>query len=217
MFDPVSIVGGLLRSVVDGVFQWKEGKQKIEMTKMEFEQKKREIETAFKIKMAEEMHKPESEFRQFMLDYEGKASEQTPFMRNLRSSVRPVVTYVFLIVFVAMMFGVGGTSSVGANLQQMPPQLWSIFLAVFGFWFGGRAVMQIAETWKEGERKVNDTEGQAKVSEKKFDVAKTAAEVRGAIERASDVLEDDDESDFSPREHRQAFGRRARARLMGRL
>ena len=147
----LSIFSNLIKPVFDGIFKWKSESNKMELSRQEFELMKTDLESEIQLKMAAEMRKPESKFREFMLKYEGSASEQTPFMRNLRSSVRPVITYWALIIISLIMFGAVSGIELKANLDAIPEQLWQIFLAIFGFWFGGRAVMQVAEAWKKGD------------------------------------------------------------------
>jgi hypothetical protein len=150
--NELTIFSSLIKPVFDGIFKWKSESDKMEMSKKEFELMRLRLTSEIELKMAEEMRKPDSDFREFMLDYEGKASEQTPLMRNLRSSVRPVITYWALIIISLIMFGAVGGAELKTNLDAVPEPLWQIFLTIFGFWFGGRAAMQIVEAWKKGDK-----------------------------------------------------------------
>lgn len=147
----LSLFSNLIKPAFDGIFKWKSESNKMELSRQEFELMKKQLQSEVEVRMAEEMRKPESDFRSFVLDYEGKASEQSVFMRNLRSSVRPVITYWALIIISLIMFGAVSGAELKANLGAVPEPLWQIFLAIFGFWFGGRAVMQVAEVWKKGD------------------------------------------------------------------
>lgn len=89
----VGLLGSVIKHVFDSVFQWKSQSDKMEITRQQFEILKQETEAAIELRIMEEMRKPQSEFRNFLLEYEGSAEIQTPFMRNFRSSVRPVITY----------------------------------------------------------------------------------------------------------------------------
>ena len=187
--DIFSLFSGIVKPVFDGVFKWKSEANKMEITRQEFELMKTKLESDIEIRIAEEMRKPESEFRDFMLKYEGSAAEQTPFMRDLRSSVRPVITYWSLIIITLIMFGAVGGKEMNARLESIPDPLWQIFLAIFGFWFGGRAVMQVAEKWKEGDVKRQEAESRGRVAEEKAktDAAKKAAEANQKTEVEANV------------------------------
>ena len=163
----VSLLTGLIKPALDAFFRWKEGEDKMEVTREQFELMKKQLEADIQVRLAEELRKPDSEFRAFMLDYEGKAEDQTPFMRDFRSSVRPIITYWALIVITAVMFGWVNGDTLSKNLGAVPDPMWQIFLAIFGFWFGGRAIQQIAEAWKKG-----DTDKQAAASKGQVDVKK---------------------------------------------
>lgn len=181
----MSLLTGLVKPVLDGLFRWKEGEDKMEVTREQFDLMQKQLDAEIRLKLAEELRKPDSEFRSFMLDYEGKAEDQTPLMRDLRSSVRPVITYWALIVITAVMFGWVNGDALQKNLDSIPAELWQIFLAIFGFWFGGRALQQIAETWKKG-----DTDKQTEVSRgqtdlRKLDVAQAKVEAGQASPAAA--------------------------------
>ena len=83
----LSLFSGIVKPVFDGVFQWKSDENKMEITRKEFELMQKKLESDIEIRLAEEMRKPESEFREFMLKYEGSASEQTqPWAPSLAAS-----------------------------------------------------------------------------------------------------------------------------------
>ena len=194
----LSLFSGIVKPVFDGIFQWKSSEDKMEITRKEFELMQKKLESDIEIRLAEEMRKPESEFRDFMLKYEGSASEQTPFMRGLRSSVRPVITYWSLIIITLIMFGAVGGTEMNERLNSIPEPLWQIFLAIFGFWFGGRAAMQVAEKWKEGEVKKQEAESRGRVAEEQAKAERARAEVdriKAEKKRAkeSDYFDDEDD------------------------
>ncbi len=172
----LNLFSSVIKPVFDGVFQWKTESNKMEISRQEFELMKKRLEADIEVRLAEEMRKPESEFRQFMLNYEGAASEQSDFMKNFRSSVRPVITYWSLIIITLVMFGTVSGSELKSNLDAIPEPLWNIFLAIFGFWFGGRAVMQIAEAWKQGDTDKQAVVAEARVTEEKIKIERIKAE-----------------------------------------
>jgi holin (3TMs family) len=167
----LSVLTNFLKPAVDAVFRWKEGQDKMEISRQEFELMKSKLDADIQVRLAEELRKPDSEFRDFMLSYEGKSEDQTPFMRSLRSSVRPVITYWALVIITIIMFGWVSGEILQKNLGAVPKELWEIFLAIFGFWFGGRAIQQIAESWKKG-----DADAQAELNKGQVDLKKLELE-----------------------------------------
>jgi hypothetical protein len=145
----LNLITGIVSPVINGVFRWKSESDKMEVSRQDFDLMKLRLQNDIEVRVAEELRKPESDFRSFVLDYEGKASEQPEFMRNFRSSVRPIITYWALGSISAIMFGWVDGTKLQANLAAVPEPLWQIFLAIFGFWFGGRAAMQVALAWKK--------------------------------------------------------------------
>lgn len=197
--DIFSLFTGIVKPVVDGIFKWKSEENKMEVSRQEFELMKKKLESDIELRLAEEMRKPESEFRNFMLKFEGSAAEQTPFMRGLRSSVRPVITYWSLIIITLIMFGAVEGAKMNERLGSIPDPLWQIFLAIFGFWFGGRAVMQVAEKWKDGDVKRQEAESLGRVAEEKAKAERARSEVeRVKLEkkRTKDDYLDEDDDEF---------------------
>jgi Holin of 3TMs, for gene-transfer release len=193
-----SLFSGVVKPVFDGIFKWKSEQNKMEISRQDFELMRKKLESDIELRLAEEMRKPESEFRDFMLKFEGSAAEQTPFMRGLRSSVRPVITYWSLIIITLIMFGPLDGADLEKNLSSIPDPLWQIFLAVFGFWFGGRAAMQVAEKWKEGDVKKQEAESRGRVAEEKAKVERSNAELERAYaekkpNKSVAAIEDDDD------------------------
>jgi len=195
--DIFGLFSGIVKPVLDGIFQWKSEENKMELSRQQFELMRKQLESDIEIRLAAEMRKPESELRDFMLKYEGSASEQTPFMRNLRSSVRPVITYWSLIIITLIMFGAVGGKEMNDRLASIPEPLWQIFLAIFGFWFGGRAVMQVAETWKQGDVKKQEAESRGRVAEEQAKSERARAELERVKaqkkNRNSDVFDEDND------------------------
>jgi hypothetical protein len=163
---------------------------------MEYELMMRNLEAELQIRLREEMRKPESTFRKFILDFEGKASEQPTFIRIMRSSVRPFVTYWSLVILTALMFGWVNSSELAANLQNIPREIWWIFLAIFGFWFGGRAAQQVAATWKRGDVQKEETKIQGEIKRASVELKRARLSRRAAVEAADD---------FTPAELERAF------------
>lgn len=77
------------------------------------------------------------------------------FINTLRASIRPVITYVFFIVFVvtklAAMFVMVAQ---GINIPDMLNAIWdthtvALFSAIMGFWFGSRAVTKMEDIYQQ--------------------------------------------------------------------
>lgn len=82
-----------------------------------------------------------------LLEHDSKSAEHaSTWVNNLRSSVRPIITYLFFALF----FFVEGVAVYvilrdGGDAATIARTLWSeetqsIFAAIIAFWFGSRAV-----------------------------------------------------------------------------
>jgi len=82
-----------------------------------------------------------------LLEHDTKsAAHASTWVNNMRSSVRPVITYLFFLLF----FFVEGVAVYvvlrdGGDVAAVTETLWSeetqaIFAAIIAFWFGSRAV-----------------------------------------------------------------------------
>lgn len=74
------------------------------------------------------------------------AKNASTWVHNLRSSVRPIITYLFFVLF---FFAEGVAAYVvlrdGGDISLVASTLWSeetssIFAAIISFWFGSRAI-----------------------------------------------------------------------------
>jgi len=81
----------------------------------------------------------QSGFRQFVLEYEGRAKDMPRFIQVLRGSVRPVLTYLFGLTTLWLYW----------RGQPIPQELFQLDLVMFAFWFGERAVRNYIKT-KQG-------------------------------------------------------------------
>ncbi len=178
-----TVISSVISPIFDAAFQWKGQSDKMEISRQQFEILKQETEAGIRLKLLQEMRKPDSEFRDFMLKYEGGAELQSPFMRAFRSSVRPIITYWSLIIITLIMFGYVGGEEIRKNLDAIPQELWQIFLAIFGFWFGGRALMQVADTWKNGDVKKQETETSGRRSEAEIQLKTARVELQKEKEK----------------------------------
>lgn len=156
------IIAGVVGPALNSFFDWKSGETKKEIHLAEFELMKKSIEANIRLQLAREMNRPESEFKRFMLEYEGKASDMPRWIQILRGSVRPIITYWSLGIITWLVIS-GEGSNIGANLKDIPSELWYIFLAVFGFWFGGRAWQHAIESKNKGQLMSAQAEASAQV------------------------------------------------------
>ena len=144
----ISLLGSLLGfgtsflpSILDFFKQAQAHKQKLEMMKMQSEllEKKsalrlQELDKQAEIKEVEGLYKHDASL------------DGGKFVNALRSSVRPVITYIFMGLFIAVEVSIivkfmetGGDWTEAVNLlwSDEVAGLWSAILA---FWFGNRAI-----------------------------------------------------------------------------
>tara|TARA_R100001594_G_scaffold109984_2_gene144712 strand:+ start:1526 stop:1981 length:456 start_codon:yes stop_codon:yes gene_type:complete len=144
----ISLLGSLLGfttsflpSILDVFKQAQAHKQKLEMMKLQGEllEKKsalriQELDKQAEIKEVEGLYKHDASL------------DGGKFVNGLRSSVRPVITYIFMGLFIAVEISIivkfmetGGEWTEAVNLlwSDEVAGLWSAILA---FWFGNRAI-----------------------------------------------------------------------------
>lgn len=187
-----TVVTSVIKPVVDKIFEWKSQQDKMEISRQDFELKKIELEQSIKNKILDEIGKSESELRKFALAYEGEAKDMPRFIQILRSSVRPVVTYwsIGLLTYI-IVSKKAQVDAIAQNLQSIPDQLWWIFLAIFGFWFGGRAAMQYIEKKKEGDVRKQEVESAGKVREAEAKYKTEHARAKREYARRGLAVQDD--------------------------
>ncbi len=100
--------------------------------KLELKKQKEQFENLYKMAILEETTKEDSKFRKFMLEYEGKLIDIPKPIQYLRSSVRPVITYITTGAYIYAFLHPESFTT-----QQLS-MLHGILLLVLGFWFGER-------------------------------------------------------------------------------
>lgn len=96
-----------------------------------------QIAVEIKGKLLDVILTEDAQLRNFMLEYEGRAVDQAPWVRAFRALIRPVVTVVtFVMIFLSF---IGSWRGWDISLVGLPSQFWWIAGLVVGFWFGGRA------------------------------------------------------------------------------
>lgn len=130
--DPLSLINtvtGVAGKVLDRVWPNPADKQKLEEAKSQ-------ITLAFQQQALAE----KSDFRHYMLAYEGSAKDSPWIIQILRSSVRPVLTYL-LVATTAWLVWEG---------RPIPAQLHQLDLMCCGFWFGERSVVKYLKAKRGG-------------------------------------------------------------------
>ena len=84
--------------------------------------------------------------------YKHDSMDAGGFINALRGSVRPVITYVFFSLFVAIkVTALISLMDAGNDLGRSLSLIWDdatsgLFAAIISFWFGGRAVSKYVKT-----------------------------------------------------------------------
>jgi hypothetical protein len=135
------IIGSLLPSVVKIFERKQEIKYELELSKIKLDAAERQADLNFNI----EMVKGDAQSRQSALDHD-KSLDGGIFINALRASVRPVVTYVFFITFLAVKISAAYVMlSTGQSVPEMLKAVWdtetmALFSTIIAFWFGSRTI-----------------------------------------------------------------------------
>lgn len=137
----VGIFGSLLPSIVRIFERKQELKHEIELTKIKLDAS---LEAA-KANISLEEIKAEVAEGQSIRDHD-KSIDGGKFLNALRASIRPVITYIFFFLFVAVK--VSAAYVMLANGQSVPEMLdavWdtetmALFATIMAFWFGSRVI-----------------------------------------------------------------------------
>lgn len=111
------------------------GERVLDKFKMSKDEKER-LKQEWRLATLEAAQEEKGAFREFVLRYEGEAAELPKLLLYMRSSVRPVVTYVVLALVVWLQYAVFQDPS--AELGRLPDLVYSLAWIVFAFWFGDR-------------------------------------------------------------------------------
>lgn len=135
------ILGSLLPSVVRIFERKQEIKYEIELTKIKLDAAERQADLNFNI----EMVKGDAISRQSALDHD-KSLDGGVFINTLRASVRPVITYTFFFVFIAVKVSAAYVMlTTGQSVPEMLRSVWdsetmALFSTIIAFWFGSRVI-----------------------------------------------------------------------------
>jgi len=144
----ISTLLGIISSAIPNLIRiWErrnEARYEIELTKLQLEAAREGLKMSKEIEEIKSLVQEGDSVR----DHDTYA-DGSPFINNLRASVRPIITYAFFFLYVsvksiafAVIIGQGLTI---ANME-LPLNLIfddnaiAIFSAVVGFWFGSRAM-----------------------------------------------------------------------------
>lgn len=134
---------GILGSLLPSIVRIFERKQEL---KFQTETMKLQMEAAVQnaqVQIAIEDAKADVADAQSVRSYDNNI-DGGKFINALRSSIRPVITYVFFITFIAIKTAVIIVMvKQGASMTEMLKAVWdqdtmALFGAVMGFWFGSR-------------------------------------------------------------------------------
>lgn len=135
------ILGSLLPSIVRIFERKQEIKYEIELTKIKLDAAERQADLNFNI----EVVKANAVERQSILDHD-KSLDGGKFINALRASIRPVITYTFFALFVAVKVAAAYVMlSTGQSVPEMLKAVWdvetmSLFSTIIAFWFGSRVM-----------------------------------------------------------------------------
>jgi len=140
-----SVVGfaGSAVPAIMGHFEKKnQQKTDLEALKLKLDARKEGAEIdlqMFEAKAADEEHKR-------LIEHDISMSKDTGIIGSLRKSVRPVITYLFFTLFVAVEgITIYALLQTGADPIAIKETVWTdetqaIFAAIISFWFGSRAL-----------------------------------------------------------------------------
>lgn len=137
----IGIVGSLLPSIVRIFERRQEMKHEIELTRVKIEAS---IQQA-KVQLDIENVKADVEEGKSVRSHD-RSIDGGKYINTLRASIRPVITYCFFFLFVAVKVAAAWTMI--ANGQSVPdmlkavwdPETMALFSTIIAFWFGSRVI-----------------------------------------------------------------------------
>lgn len=137
----LGILGSLLPSVVKIFERKQELKYELQLTEIKLNAAATQANIQYHI----EEIKADAESRQSALDHD-KFLDGGKFINALRASIRPVITYSFFILFVAVKWSAAYVMiKQGQDIPTMLDAVWdpdtmSLFSTIIAFWFGSRVM-----------------------------------------------------------------------------
>lgn len=135
------IIGSLLPSIVRIFERKQEIKYELDLAKLKIDAAERQADLQFNV----EMVKASAVERQSLLDHD-KSLDGGVFINTLRASIRPVITYTFFALFVAVKVAAAYVMlASGQSVSEMLKAVWdvetmSLFSTIIAFWFGSRVM-----------------------------------------------------------------------------
>ena len=152
------ILGSLLPAIVRIFERKQELKYEVELIKIKLDYAERQADLQFHV----EEIKADSELRQSALDHD-KSLDGGKFINALRASIRPVITYSFFILFVAVKWAAAYVMiKNGEDIPTMLNAVWdietmSLFSTIIAFWFGSRVMEKQEKIAAQNQPKINVT------------------------------------------------------------
>ena len=113
---------------------------------------RRTLEAELQKEMWATLQAGEDSFRSFVLEYEGKAADQHPFIQVYRGIVRPTITFVAFACFMWGAYEYLQLTDIDKATQFLTVLKWifSINVICLVFWFGDRAVQKsgLLDIWR---------------------------------------------------------------------
>ena len=137
----LGIFGSLLPSIVRIFERKQEIKYELQLTEIKLNAASAEADIQYHI----EEIKADAQSRQSALDHD-KSLDGGKFINALRASIRPVITYSFFFLFVAVKWAAAYVMiKQGQDIPTMLGAVWdpdtmSLFSTIIAFWFGSRVV-----------------------------------------------------------------------------
>jgi len=142
LLSPIlGIIGSILPRFVTLFERRQELQHEIELIKIRKEAAKQSAENELVIKGIEADIADAKSVRSFDSDVDGGK-----FINALRASIRPVITYVFFFLFVAVKVAAAYTMiQNGDSIPEMLDAVWdsetmALFATIIAFWFGSRVL-----------------------------------------------------------------------------
>lgn len=142
LLSPIlGIIGSLLPRLVTLFERKQELSHEIELTKIRIEAAAKDAENQLVIKGIEADIADAKSVRSYDSNIDGGK-----FFNSLRASVRPVITYVFFFLFVAVKIAAAYTMlQNGDSVPEMLSSVWdsetmALFATIIAFWFGSRVL-----------------------------------------------------------------------------
>ena len=137
----LGILGSLLPSVIRIFERKQEMKYELELNKVKLEAAVQNAQIQIAIEDAKADVADAQSVRSFDSNVDGGR-----FINALRSSIRPVITYVFFALFIAVKIAAAYVMiSTGQSIPEMMKAIWdadtaALFGTIIAFWFGSRVM-----------------------------------------------------------------------------